>query len=73
MDWLTAILVWLSVDPVITDVSAARAAAGVECAYASMARPVAREEGAKQATPAVRVGGKPVANCPTGNCPLPRR
>jgi hypothetical protein len=68
MEWLTALLIWLSADPVTIDASAARAAAGVECAYASMARAVKGEEQAKPAT-----GGKPVVDCPTGNCPLPRR
>ena len=66
MDWLTAILIWLSADQTTIEETAASAAAAVDCAYASMPRVEA-----KQAKPAV--GGKPVLDCPTGNCPLPRR
>lgn len=65
MEWLSALLVWLSVDPVVTDASAARAAAAVDCAYASMPRVVAEEKKVS--------GGKPLSECPTGQCPTPRR
>lgn len=71
MDWLTALLIWLSSDQTTVDMSKARAAAAVECAYASMQREVVEEEKPQAQKPAS--GGKPVPNCPTGNCPLPRR
>lgn len=63
MNWLTAILTWLSADPAVVDACAARAAAAVDCAYASMAREEKRQESKPQ-------GGKA---CPTGKCPLPSK
>lgn len=44
MRWLTAVLTWLSADPAVVDACAARSAAAVECAYASMAREEKRQE-----------------------------
>lgn len=63
MRWLTAVLTWLSADPAVVDACAARSAAAVECAYASMAREEKRQDAKPQ-------GGKV---CPTGNCPSPQR
>lgn len=61
MDWLIALLTWLSADPSAVEKAAPRAAAAAEVAYASMTRE--RVEGEKQAAPA----GK--GNCPSGKCP----
>jgi hypothetical protein len=72
MEWLTALLVWLSADPVAIDTSVARAAAAADCAYASLPRVGKRQEEAKPAAGRA-TGGKPVLDCPTGTCPLPRR
>ena len=60
MRWLTALLTWISADPAVVDACAARSAAAVECAYASMS--VEQKKGEQE--------GKP---CPTGKCPLPQR
>lgn len=57
MRWLTALLTWIAADPAVVDACAARSAAAVECAYASMAK-----DGKKQGE-----------NCPTGKCPPPHR
>jgi hypothetical protein len=62
MQWLIALLIWLSSDQQVVDASAAKAAAAVDCAYASISRPMA--EGNVS-------GGKPVV--PTGKCPTPPR
>lgn len=76
LDWLIALLIWLSADPLAVDHVAPRAAAAVDAAFASMAREVPQVKPAvvPQAKPAQggSVGGKP-ADCPTGNCPLPPR
>lgn len=62
MDWLVALLTWLSADPAVVDRAAPRAAAAVDVAYATLAREP--KKGNDQATqPAA--GGK----CPTGTCP----
>jgi hypothetical protein len=56
MDWLIALLTWLSADPAVMDQAAPKAAAAVEVAYASIPR---------IELPA----GKAKTPCPTGNCP----
>lgn len=56
MDWLVAILTWLSTDQRVVDNAAPRAAAAAEVAYASLPR-------VEKPAP----GTKP--DCKTGNCP----
>jgi hypothetical protein len=57
MRWLTALLTWIATDPAVVDACAARSAAAVECAYASMSVG----------------GKKQGENCPTGKCPPSHR
>ena len=76
MEWLTALLVWLSGTPGSVDYERPRAAAAVEVAYCSLAR-----EASKFSEVLVEPGGEAVekntggvgAECATGTCPVPVR